>query len=77
MESLLTYIIQVNLLLGLLFLGYHYLLKNLTFYRLNRIYFLVGSLYAFVYPFLNFKDWFSEKVSIPQGLVLEYIPFCD
>lgn len=75
MESLLTYIIQVNLLLGLLFLGYHYLLKNLTFYRLNRIYFLLGSLYAFVYPFLNFKDWFSEKVSIPQGLVLEYIPF--
>lgn len=75
MESVLTYIIQVNLLLGLLFLGYHYLLKNLTFYRLNRIYFLVGSLYAFVYPFLNFKDWFSEKVSIPQGLVLEYIPF--
>lgn len=75
MESLLTYIIQVNLLLGLLFLGYHYLLKNLTFYRSNRIYFLLGSLYAFVYPFLNFKDWFSEKVSIPQGLVLEYIPF--
>ena len=75
MESVLTYIIQVNLLLGLLFLGYHYLLKNLTFYRLNRMYFLVGSLYAFVYPFLNFKDWFSEKVSIPQGLVLEYIPF--
>jgi len=75
MESLLTYIIQVNLLLALLFLGYQLLLKNLTFYTLNRVYFLTGSVYAFIYPFLNIKDWFAEKIEIPQGLILNYIPF--
>src|SRR5690606_2293606 len=75
MGTILTYIIQVNLLLSLLFLGYHLLLKNLTFYSLNRIYLLLGSMYAFVYPFLNIKGWFDQKVSIPQGVILEYIPF--
>src|SRR5690606_12431308 len=42
---------------------------------LKRIYLLLGSMYAFVYPFLNIKGWFDQKVSIPQGVILEYIPF--
>jgi len=77
MEAILTYIIQVNLLLSLLFIGYQLLLKNLTFYTLNRAYFLIGSLYAFIYPFLNFKDWFAQKIELPQGIILDYIPFSN
>ncbi len=75
MESLLTYILQVNLLLSLLFLGYHFLLKGLTFYSLNRVYFVLGAVYAFVYPFLNIRAWFAEKIDLPQGEVLAYLPF--
>ena len=74
MESILTYVLQVNLLLTLMYLGYALLLKNLTFYNLNRVYFLVGSLYAFIYPFLNLKSWFAEKIVVPQGVIFEYLP---
>ena len=74
MDSILTYVIQVNLLLTLLYFGYTILLKNLTFYKLNRFYFLFGSLYAFTYPFLNIKSWFAEKIVVPQGVIFEYFP---
>lgn len=65
MESLLTYIIQVNLLLALLYLGYYFLLRGLTFYQMNRLYLLLGSMYAFVYPFLDVKSWFMRYEVIP------------
>lgn len=74
MESLLTYIIQINLLLALLYLGYQLLLKNLTFYRLNRIYLMLGTLYAFIYPFLDINSWFAKKIELPQGIIMEYFP---
>ncbi|WP_312792823.1 M56 family metallopeptidase [Sphingobacterium sp.] len=74
MESLLTYIIQVNLLLGIIYLGYIGLLKGLTFYMLNRIYFLIGGLFAFVYPFLNLKSLFIQQ-GLNVGLVGERISF--
>ena len=61
METLLTYIIQVNLLLGIIYLGYIGLLKGLTFYVLNRVYFLVGGLFAFMYPFLDLKSLFVQR----------------
>ncbi len=72
MESLLTYIIQVNLLLGIIYLGYIGLLKGLTFYVLNRVYFLAGGLFAFVYPFLDLKSLFVQR-GLNMGLVGEQI----
>ena len=70
MENLLTYILQVNLLLTFLFLGYICLLKGMTFYVLNRIYFVVGSIYAFIYPFMDIKSWFINN----EVIYVEYIP---
>lgn len=72
MESLLTYIIQVNLLLAIIYLGYIGLLKGLTFYSLNRAYFLVGGLFAFVYPFLDLKSLFVQR-GLNMGIVGEQI----
>ncbi|QQT64264.1 MULTISPECIES: M56 family metallopeptidase [Sphingobacterium] len=72
MESLLTYIIQVNLLLGIIYLGYIGLLKGLTFYFLNRAYFLVGGLFAFLYPFLDLKSLFVQR-GLNMGVVGEQI----
>ncbi|HAL51371.1 MULTISPECIES: M56 family metallopeptidase [Sphingobacterium] len=72
MESLLTYIIQVNLLLGIIYLGYIGLLKGLTFYFLNRAYFLVGGLFAFLYPFLDLKSLFVQR-GLNIGVVGEQI----
>lgn len=72
MESLLTYILQVNLLLGIIYLGYIGLLKGLTFYFLNRAYFLVGGLFAFLYPFLDLKSLFVQR-GLDIGVVGEQI----
>ena len=74
MESLLTYIIQVNLLLGIIYLGYIGLLKGLTFYSLNRVYFLVGGMFAFVYPFMDLKSLFVQR-GLDMGVIGEQISF--
>ena len=74
METLLTYILQVNLLLALIFLGYHFLLKSLTFNTLNRIYFLSGSIYAFAYPFVDIKSWFQKNEMMPSTFIPELLP---
>lgn len=73
MESVLTYILQINLLLSLVFLGYHFLLQGLTFYSLNRIYFVVGVLYSLIYPFLDLKSWFQDEVAVYFPMALEYV----
>lgn len=74
MDNLLTYIIQVNLLLSIIYLGYVGLLKGLTFYSLNRAYFLIGGLFAFIYPFLDLKSLFVQR-GLNMGLVGEEISF--
>ncbi|NGM72684.1 M56 family metallopeptidase [Sphingobacterium sp. SGL-16] len=73
MENLLTYILQVNLLLALIYFGYHFLLKGLTFYVLNRIYFIIASIYAFVYPFIDIKTWFTKSEVIDTAFLPEFI----
>lgn len=67
MEGILLYIIQINVLLTLLFIGYYFLLRTLTFYRINRVYLLVGAIYACVYPFLDLSSWF---VGVGAGFCL-------
>src|SRR5690606_30059398 len=60
--------------LSLLFLGYHFLLRGLTFFYLNRIYFLLGMLYAFVHPVVDIKSWFARTIPLVEGEVLAYLP---
>lgn len=73
MDSLLVYIIQVNLLLMVLYLGYFILLKNLTFYRLNRLYLLTGVGFSLLYPFLDIPTLFKRPIE-PVGELLTYWP---
>ncbi|PVH26232.1 M56 family metallopeptidase [Sphingobacterium corticibacter] len=73
MENLLIYILQVNVLLSIVYLGYVLLLKGLTFYNLNRGYFLVGMLFSFIYPFLDVKSWFTSHVE-PIGELVDFMP---
>lgn len=74
MESLLTYILQVNLLLAMIYIGYTGLLKRLTFYTLNRAYFLIGGVFAFVYPFLDLRSLLLQR-GLDMGVVGEQISF--
>lgn len=73
MENILTYILQVNLLLTIVFLGYVLLLRRLTFYKLNRIYLFVGGGYSLFYPFLDLKSWFQNEVAVYLPMALEYV----
>ncbi len=73
MYSLLAYIAQVNILLIIVYIGYHVLLRKLTFYRLNRGYFLVGLVFAFVYPFLDIKSLVRQHIE-PVGEWMTYLP---
>ena len=75
MENVLIYIIQVNILLGFIYLGYVFLLKGLTFYKLNRVYFMVGTWYAVMFPFIDLNALFRQKMSISIPVVLDYVPF--
>jgi len=65
MESLFQYIIQVNVLLLIIYIGYKLFLERLTFYRLNRMYLNMGIWFSILYPFLNIKNWFSPTI-VPE-----------
>lgn len=73
MHSLLAYIIQVNILFAIVYIGYFVLLKKLTFYQLNRGYFLIGAVFCFVYPFLDIKSLFRQHIE-PIGEWMAYLP---
>lgn len=72
MKDLFIYILQVNLLLSFIYLGYYFLLHKLTFHTLNRVYFLTGLAYALLYPFLNLNIFTSVKTPIPFSNSLSY-----
>lgn len=72
MDNILIYALQVNLFLAIVYAGYGLLLKNLTFYQMNRSYFLLGILFAFAYPFLDLKALF--KSAEPIGEVVQFLP---
>lgn len=72
-ESLLAYIIQVNILLTIVYGGYYLLLKKLTFYQLNRAYFILGLAFSFSYPFLDLRSLFHRHIE-PLGEWIAYIP---
>src|SRR5699024_553375 len=76
MKLLLIYILQCNLLLVFIALGYKLLLQGLTFYKINRWYFIIGALYAFLFPLIQFDTWVPQYLEIPtlelSTAVLDY-----
>jgi len=75
MKETLIYLLQLNLLLSFIYLSYRFLLKELTFYKLNRIYFLTGISYATLFPFLKINSWFGQHIQLPEVEITENIIF--
>ncbi|WP_437922318.1 TonB-dependent receptor plug domain-containing protein [Sphingobacterium sp. LRF_L2] len=73
MDSLFAYILQVNILLAVVYGGYVLLLKTLTFYNLNRYYFLFAVVFALTYPFLDIKSLFQRHIE-PVGEWIDLLP---
>src|SRR5690606_3110961 len=56
MNTFWTTLLEINLVLTIVYLGYRLLLKNLTFFRWNRVYLLCGMLLGLLYPFLKSNE---------------------
>ncbi len=73
MPELFIYLIKVNAALGLFFLVYYFLLRRLTFYRLNRYYLLFALVFSATYPVLKLETWFMNTSQLPEA-VFTFVP---
>lgn len=70
MNSFWLTLLEINLILGIVYLGYLMFLRNLTFFNWIRFYLLGGILLGLLYPFLK-----SQKVLFPaKGSVMIVVP---
>src|SRR5699024_655681 len=72
MQDLFLYILQVNVLITFIYLGYYFFLRKLTFYKWNRFYFIIGVLYALLYPFIDFGPVQVVSQSMPLQLPMDF-----
>jgi hypothetical protein len=64
-------LLEINLFLSLLYLGYYLFLRNLTFFHWTRFYFLGGMILSLLWPFLKSKKIVAPRseavnISIPE-----------
>lgn len=82
MNPFVSYIVQTALSIGIFYLLYWLFLRQETFFRFNRYYFLASIVLSFIIPFLDlgnldfFKDSFPVK-SISYGYVSLQDPIPD
>lgn len=68
MPALLVYLLKVNIAL-LVFCGCYYaILRQLTFYTLNRIYLLLALCFSTIYPFINLSNLFIHPEKIERQI---------
>lgn len=73
MPEIIIYLLKANLSLVLFYLGYRFLLRRLTFYRLNRFYLLFGLLFSAGYPLVDISGWMAARqAATPE--VIYFIP---
>jgi bla regulator protein blaR1 len=72
MPVLFIYLLKVNIALLLFYAAYFLLLRQLTFYGLNRIYLVAAMLFATVYPQINFPGFakYYQALRRPFQLVI-------
>ncbi|MFC6100951.1 M56 family metallopeptidase [Olivibacter domesticus] len=70
MPDLIIYLLKANFGITLFYLGYHFLLRRLTFYSLNRFYLLFGLLFSSMYPLFDFSFLLKGSDELAQRAVL-------
>lgn len=76
MPAIPLYLIKLSCSLGLLWLFYRLVLRNLTFYTWNRWYLVTYTLVSFLIPFVNIGPIGGEDPGT-QPLIIKYIPVID
>ncbi|ARN70923.1 hypothetical protein BST91_04300 [Nonlabens tegetincola] len=56
METLVEYLWKSTAVLAVFVLGYHFILRKLTFFQANRVFLLVGIVASIVLPFVEFTE---------------------
>jgi len=68
MNNWLIYLVEVSLCHALLYLLYHGLFRNLSFFQINRIYLLIAAILGFTIPAIQIPFWenhVAEIISLP------------
>jgi bla regulator protein BlaR1 len=69
MPPLFVFLLKVNIALIVFCLGYYLVLRQLTFYTLNRIYLFIAIIFSSVYPLINVNN-FVQRHNIPVQNVM-------
>ena len=76
MPPIILYLVKLSCSLSIIWLFYRLVLRNLTFYTMNRWYLLGYSLLSFVIPFVNIGPIYQEDRTL-QPVIIQYIPVID
>jgi hypothetical protein len=68
------YLLKSNICLSIFLMIYWAFLRKNTFYRLNRIYFLLAMISSISLPLLDASDFVNHHQEISRGEVAKYIP---
>jgi hypothetical protein len=68
LSSFVIYLLKANLSILFFYAVYRYLLRSLTFYRLNRYYLLFSILFAAGYPLIDIQQWVQQSPQIVQSI---------
>lgn len=71
---MMIYLLKANVCLSIFLLIYWGFLRKNTFYRLNRIYFLLAIIGTIALPLLNVSDFVNQHQEIRKVGVINYIP---
>lgn len=72
MPALFVFLLKVNIALIIFCLGYYLVLRNLTFYTLNRFYLGLAIIFSSIYPLININDFLRrhQQLAIPVHTVV-------
>ncbi|MCX2738554.1 M56 family metallopeptidase [Pontibacter anaerobius] len=66
MPEITLYLLKANAALVLFYLAYHFVLRRLTFYTLNRLFLVFGLLFSSLYPLLNLSELFNRHQELAR-----------
>ena len=66
MPALFLFLFKVNIALLLFCAGYYLVLRNLTFYTLNRIYLVTAIIFSTLYPKINLSDFVQQHQQLTE-----------
>ncbi|MBF9253333.1 hypothetical protein I2I11_08520 [Pontibacter sp. 172403-2] len=67
MPALLLYLLKVNAALALFYVAYHFILRRLTFYHLNRLFLVFSIMFSTLYPFIDFTGLLNRHQALANA----------